>query len=61
MKCPYCEKEIEKVAIYSECKQYGELKENHIVEYSSVEEIFETKDIECPECGADIKNCIVED
>ena len=54
MICPNCNKVIDKVVVYSECYQYGELKNNQIEHYGSVEELTETTDIECPECNHSI-------
>jgi DNA-directed RNA polymerase subunit RPC12/RpoP len=60
MKCPKCKKEIDSVRIYSQCYQVGELKDNKIINYGSVEEILETLGIECPECSEDITKHIEE-
>jgi len=59
MKCPKCDAKIDHVIVYSECYQFGELEEgNKIQSYGSVEEITETKSINCPKCGEDITNYI---
>jgi len=61
MKCPKCKKEIERVNVYSECRQTAWLKGNKIDTYDSVEEVLDTTTgIECPECGEDIKKYIKE-
>lgn len=61
MKCPKCEKKIDFVNVYSQCKQEGELQGNKIVDYSEVKDVLETLGIECPYCGEEIQNHIQED
>jgi len=58
MKCPKCKKEITQVNVISECWQKAYLLKNKINDYDSIEEITETKKIECPECHEDIKDYI---
>lgn len=60
MKCPKCKKEINQVVVTSECWQYGELEGNKIKDYGSVEEILNTIDVDCPECGESIKDAVEE-
>lgn len=62
MICPQCKKATPWVRVYSECWQRGELNENKIMDYGSVQELTETIAIECPECGYDFykKGEIVE-
>lgn len=59
-KCPKCKKPIENVRVYSECYQMATLNGLKITEYGTVEEVLETKSIECPECSQDIKEHIEE-
>lgn len=57
MQCPKCKKEIKNINIISECWQKGEIDEKGvIVHYGSIEEILETKKIECAndECYEDL-------
>jgi hypothetical protein len=56
MKCPKCSKEIDSVVVVSECWQWGYFEEgtNKIAEYGSVEEVIDTKRMNCPECHKDI-------
>lgn len=60
MRCPFCNKEIERVIVYSECYQYGYLSGKAIIDYGSVQEVLETIDIECPECGNSLKGLVEE-
>ena len=60
MKCPKCKENIEYVNVISRCRQEGELKDNRIVDYGSVEEIEETLSIECPLCQEDLSDMIEE-
>lgn len=62
MKCPKCNKEIDKVVVVSECWQYGRLKDdsNEIIDYGSVESIDITLHIDCPECLKDIRKYLEE-
>ena len=53
MICPQCKKEIETVRVYSECYQIADLEGNKITEYNAVEEVLDTRAIECPECSHD--------
>lgn len=56
MQCPECRAELDKVDIYSECKQTGYVKDNKIVDYSLVNSVGATDRIECPNCCEDITN-----
>lgn len=60
MKCPECNKIIDKVRVYSECWQWGYLDDEkpEINDYSSIEEVTETVSVTCPECGKDITDSI---
>lgn len=58
MNCPRCKKGIDQVNIISECWQKADLKGNKIEDYNSIEEILETKKVECPECFEDIADSI---
>jgi len=61
MKCPNCKKGIDKVIVTSKCWQYGYLEQSptnklkyRIADYSSVEEIYETISITCPEYDMEV-------
>jgi len=64
MKCPLCRKNITRVVVVSKCWQYGDIVEAKdsnvakprliITDYGSIEEIYETIEITCPECDKDI-------
>ena len=68
MKCPKCKKKIDRVVVTSKCWQYGDLVEAKdstlttprflIEEYGSIEEIYETISITCPECDGDIEEYV---
>jgi uncharacterized protein (UPF0212 family) len=60
MKCPFCKKEINQVIIEAKCWLWGYLKNNKVIDYSSVNEIEQTDKIECPECFEDIKEYVRE-
>lgn len=60
MKCPLCNKEINRVNIICECWLKGDLEGNNIISYGSVEEIMDTKLIECPKCSGNITNYVKE-
>lgn len=61
MKCPKCEKDIDRVHIYSECVQEVSIDEfGNTVEYESAEVLETTIAIECPECQADLRDVIKE-
>lgn len=54
--CPNCKSKIKYVHVYSQCKQTADIDENKkISNYSSVEHIFETQAVECPECCESIE------
>jgi DNA-directed RNA polymerase subunit RPC12/RpoP len=58
-KCPNCGEEITSVNVILKCWQKAEIDENgKIIDYGSVEEIFDSLFIECPECLAKITNFI---
>jgi predicted RNA-binding Zn-ribbon protein involved in translation (DUF1610 family) len=60
--CPECASEIGHVHVFSEARQRGDINsEGVITDYHSVESISdETIGIECPECGADLRECVRE-
>jgi len=60
MKCPNCKKDIDSVNVYSECYQRADIKGSKITEYGSVEEVLETKGIECPQCSHDLIKLITQ-
>jgi len=61
MKCPKCNKEIEKVTVISESWQRADIDENgKITDYGSTEMEGDTERIECPECSGDIRSHITE-
>ncbi len=51
MKCKGCGKEIDTVLVVSKCTQIAFLEEKEIVDYGSVDDILETLEIVCRECG----------
>jgi len=61
MKCPKCKKEIDEVNVISECWQKAEIDKGKVFNYGSIEEILETKKVECPECYEDISNYVEEE
>lgn len=61
MICPHCNKEIEKVRVYTERWQSGYLEGNRIVKYIPLSEIADlTISIECPECEGDLRDHVIE-
>lgn len=57
--CPNCKSELEYIDAYSQCRQKVSLdKENRVVNYSSVEEVYETSNFECPNCGEDLTELV---
>ena len=61
MKCPSCGIELEEVSVLSTCVQLGTVDESGlIIEYSSVEEIYDTEEINCSECFEDVTLIIKE-
>lgn len=69
MKCPKCRKNIDRVVVISKCWQYGDIDDSktnlvkpkfRISDYGSVEEIFETIGIACPECDTDLSAYVEE-
>ena len=60
MICPGCDTEIDKANVYSECRQVASLDGDTIDGYGPVDEVLETRSIECPECATDLKELINE-
>lgn len=61
MKCPKCKAEIDHVLVFSKCLQHGELRDNKIIDYGGIEEVFETLSIECPICCQNLKGHVKEE
>jgi DNA-directed RNA polymerase subunit RPC12/RpoP len=53
LKCPKCNKILERIRVYSECWQWGYLDGKTITYVDSVEDMLETTSWECPYCGYD--------
>ena len=62
MKCPKCKAEIDHVNVYSQCLQVAHLKGKAIESYEPVDsqDILETLDIECTECGESLIGVVEE-
>ena len=59
MKCPKCKAGINHVFVYSKSSQIGHLEDNKIIDYQD-NEILETLEIDCSECGEDITKFVKE-
>ena len=59
--CPKCKTELEYINAYSLCRQKVSLNaRNQVVNYSSVQEVYETCSFECPDCGEDLTELVKE-
>jgi len=58
--CPECKKKMNRVYVYSQCRQIGEVRGTRIVDYGTVDEVLETLGIECPNCAADLMGLLGE-
>lgn len=58
MKCPKCNKEIDKVRVYRECWQWGFLYGSIHTDSGGVNAYGKIYGMECPECGQDIQKFI---
>lgn len=59
--CPNtaCGVELEYVNAYSQCRQKVSLDaENRVINYSSIEEVYETASFNCPDCGEDLTELV---
>lgn len=51
--CPHCQGKIDRVNVYSQCMQRGDLDGDKITDYNEPE-VLDTQGIECPLCAGDL-------